>query len=88
MHLPFPIHKKRFPCPCCGCLTYPAVPKGEYDICPVCFWEDGPSAYENPDDIGCNGVSLTDASKNFRTFGACREDMLPHVRKPYPEELP
>ena len=36
-----PPPKGRFPCPCCGYLTYP-TPK-EYAvayICPVCFWEN------------------------------------------------
>ena len=25
-------------CPCCGSLTLPAG--GQYELCPVCFWED------------------------------------------------
>lgn len=29
---------KRFACPCCGCLTLDY--RREYDICPVCYWED------------------------------------------------
>ncbi len=28
----------KYACPCCGCLTLDE--RGEYDICPVCFWED------------------------------------------------
>ena len=27
-----------FKCPCCEYLTLDS--RGEYDICPVCFWED------------------------------------------------
>ena len=29
---------KKYRCLCCGCRTLDA--RGEYDICPVCFWED------------------------------------------------
>ncbi|HEI2325144.1 TPA: hypothetical protein SI485_004590, partial [Escherichia coli] len=27
-----------YKCPCCGYLTLPE--RGQYDICPVCQWED------------------------------------------------
>lgn len=27
-----------YKCPCCEYLTLPA--RGQYDVCPVCFWED------------------------------------------------
>ncbi len=30
--------KKKYACLCCGYLTLDE--RGEYDICPVCFWED------------------------------------------------
>lgn len=29
---------KKYKCPCCGYQTLDT--HGEYDICPVCFWED------------------------------------------------
>ncbi|MBE6653511.1 MAG: hydrolase [Ruminococcaceae bacterium] len=77
--------RNRFACLCCGCKTLAS--RGEYDICPVCFWEDDPEA-RNPDEMNdCNGVSLTEARENYKKFGACREDMLLHVRKPSKEEL-
>lgn len=78
---------KKYPCPCCGCLTFDEPPTGNYDICPVCFWEDDPIALEKPDEeLGCNGVSLTQAKKNYKKFGACKKEMLKHCRKPTPEE--
>lgn len=33
---------ERVMCRCCGYLTLPRY--GHYDICPVCGWEDDPSA--------------------------------------------
>lgn len=81
---------KRFPCPCCGCLTMPRpVGKCLGYICPVCFWEvdtfvAGP---DDPSDSN-HGLTLTEARANYRRFGACKEGMLPHVRPPKPEELP
>jgi len=29
---------KKYKCLCCGCRTLDS--RGEYDICPVCYWED------------------------------------------------
>jgi cysteine-rich CPCC protein len=64
-------------CPCCGYLTLPA--RGEYDICPVCFWEDddpqeefGQPAPERPE--GPNHVHLWQAAqlchvRGFRGVG-------------------
>ena len=79
----------RYPCPCCGYLTYTEPPCGEYEICPVCFWEDDPIQKEYPDkDSGANEVCLNQAKINFRTFGACEERCIPFVRLPKPEEYP
>lgn len=79
----------RYPCPCCGFLTYTKAPCGEYDICQVCFWEDDPIQKEYPDeDGGANKVSLNQARINFRKFGACEEECIPFVRPPRQEEYP
>lgn len=51
-----------YPCPCCGEDTI-AEP-GNFEICPLCMWEDDPIQSEEPDfDGGGNGVSLIDARK-------------------------
>lgn len=77
---------KRYPCPCCGCFTLHE--QGQYDICPVCFWEDDPFQLKDERlDGGANKVCLEEARKNYLTFGACEKEMTPHVRKPFPEEL-
>ena len=81
--------KKKYPCPCCGYLTFDEMPDGTYDICPVCFWEDDPIQLQDPQyEGGANRVSLEQARINYKAFGACREDILPHVRKPKRSEIP
>lgn len=78
----------KYKCPCCGYYTFKNKPNGDYEICPVCFWEDDPLAYDDPDEVcSCNGVSLNQAKANYLKFGACHEDMIRHVRAPEKYEL-
>ena len=71
-----------YTCPCCGYKTRGEEQYGSYDICPICFWEDDPFQVENPDtDIGANPISLRQAQRNFKEFGACDIDMKRHVLK-------
>jgi len=64
------------------------IPDGNYEICKVCFWEDDLVQLADPTfEGGANKVSLNQAQKNYREFGACEREMIPHVRKAYPEEL-
>jgi hypothetical protein len=84
-----PIPGQKYACPCCGYLTLDA--RGASDICPVCFWED--DGQDNHDaDVrrgGPNGrLSLTEARKNFREFGACELNQVENVRKPRKNEEP
>ncbi len=75
-------------CPCCGYSTLPA--RGHYDICPVCFWEDDGQDDQDADAVrgGPNGaLSLTQARRNFREFGACDRNHVRSVRKPTAQEL-
>lgn len=77
----------KYQCLCCGNYTLTEKPEGNYDICPVCFWEDDPLAAANPDEAcSCNRVSLHQARRNYAEFGACSKDMLSHVRPPLEEE--
>ena len=77
---------KRFRCPCCGYYTLPD--KGEYDICPVCFWEDDPVQEEDPDyEGGANELSLNECRENYRLYGACEQRFTGRVREPLPEEI-
>ena len=78
--------KEKMACPCCGYKTFSA--RGQYSICPVCFFEDDPAAYLVPD--GYQDFSLTslaEAQRNYKEFGACSRDMIPHVRAPREDEL-
>jgi len=75
-------------CPFCGCRTL--TERAGYELCPVCFWEDDGQDSHNADEVrgGSNGsLSLTEARRNFRDFGACDRKALNHVRKPRPNEL-
>lgn len=76
-----------FACPCCGYLTLPT--RTDWDLCPVCFWEDDPSqAADESSDGGANGISLLEARANFRRLGAIDDAFVWKVRPPLPQELP
>jgi len=72
----------RFPCPCCGYLTFEGPP-GTLDICPVCFWVDNPAALRYAT-AEIEGVSLLEAQKTYVRIGACEERWLKHVSRPRP----
>ncbi len=79
--------ESKFPCPCCGYKTLIEPPNGSYTICEVCFWEDDPIQFSNPDyKGGANRVSLRQGQKNFIEFGACEREMLKNVRQPLKDE--
>jgi hypothetical protein len=67
------LQEELYSCPCCEFKTLPT--KGEYDICPVCFWEDDgnrdPNYYSSP-----NRMILAQARKNFVEFGGVNESSL------------
>lgn len=76
-------------CPCCGCKTLPN--RGDWEICPVCFWEDDGQDDHNADAVhgGPNrSLSLSLARQNYQQFGACEPRFVKNVRKPHPDELP
>ena len=80
----------RYPCPCCGCLTFP-VPREEAIayICPVCFWENDvfdPGEDDPSDENG--GMTLRQGRENYRKWGAVRPDLVPYARPPRPVERP
>lgn len=74
-------------CPCCGYYTFIEIERGNYDICPVCFWEDDFEQEKNPYyDGGANRVSLVTARINFKKYGACEQEMVKYCRPPKENE--
>ncbi|WP_036669020.1 CPCC family cysteine-rich protein [Paenibacillus sp. HW567] len=67
------LQEELYSCPCCEFKTLPT--KGEYYICPVCYWEDDgnrdPNYYSSP-----NHMTLAQACDNFIKFGAVDESSL------------
>src|SRR6478735_6352156 len=75
-------------CPCCAYKTLRE--RGTFQVCAVCYWEDDGQDDFDADVMrgGPNGdLSLTQGRANYMAFGASREEDLPHVRPPLPEEL-
>ena len=66
-------------CPCCDHVSLPE--RGNYLICPVCFWEDDGQDLDQLDvPSGPNhGITLRQGRANFLEFGACEEAMVEHV---------
>ena len=66
-------------CPCCDYYTLEV--RHDWDICPVCFWEDGDTDLSSLDAPSpCNhGLTLREARANFLRIGACEPKMLEHV---------
>jgi hypothetical protein len=72
---------KMFTCQCCGYKTL-VDNEHNYEICPICFWEDDPIQFENPFMAGgANEVSLITAQKNFILFESSEKRFKRNVRK-------
>ncbi|MCM3128140.1 CPCC family cysteine-rich protein [Paenibacillus sp. MER 78] len=75
-----------YTCRCCGFIT---LDSEIHDICSICWWQDDPACWNDPDAIGgANGsTSLRQAQKNYIAYGACDESMLDLVRAPGIEDI-
>ena len=74
-------------CPCCGYQTLPPAQPGSYDRCPVCDWLDDPIQFGDPEFVSdTNHVTLSEARRNVREYGACVEGAAPNTRNPAPDE--
>ena len=63
----------------CACCRYETLEqKGDYDICPVCFWEDD-GTQEAGLYSGPNHMTLAEGIANFERYKACSPDMAEHV---------
>ena len=71
------VSTRKYTCPCCGYKTLDEQPTGTYEICLLCFWEDDPVQFHDPDYIGgANGISLREAQQNVLDFGVSEECYL------------
>ena len=78
----------KFYCPCCGYNTFTEPPTGTYNICKICFWEDDPIQFGDPNyEGGANRVSLIQGQKNFEKYGACEKDMVKNVTRPTKKDI-
>jgi Cysteine-rich CPCC len=83
------IDMDRYLCPCCGNLTLDEEPPGMWLICEVCWWEDDPVQFEDPEYRGgANSPSLNKARQYFRTIGFSAPEHLAHMRREDPSRLP
>lgn len=66
-------------CPCCDYISLPE--RGNYLICPICFWEDDGQDLDALDEpSGPNqGLTLREGRVSFKRLGACERSMLEHV---------
>lgn len=81
--------RRRWPCACCGCFTLEEPGRASHLICPVCYWEDDGTQYDQPDAAGgANAVSLAQAIRNYRAHGVSEPRFSDHVRPPTAEEEP
>lgn len=74
--------KTSYKCSTCGYFNPDR--QGLHEICPVCFWQDDSSSYHEG---GPNGMTMKEAKKNYKKYGAAREEFAKYVRKPYVEEV-
>lgn len=55
--------------------------RGDYEICPVCFWEDDPSQFANPGfKGGANPPSLAEAQRCYADHGVSEVRFKSNVR--------
>jgi len=72
----------KFPCPCCGHLVHDREP-GFHQSCPICGWEDDLAQLRFPLMPGSsNTVSLLEAQKNYRDYGASERRSVGSTRAP------
>jgi len=75
----------------CDCCDYFTIPEGQdYEICPVCFWEQDAFGVSEPRQSSAakNGLSLLEGRENFKALGACDKRFIQkvtgeHERKKY-----
>jgi hypothetical protein len=72
-----PIADYLFECPCCHSYSL-TEPRGNHDICMVCWWHDDGTVEEDKVS-GANHMTLKEAKQNFERLGICTEKLLSKV---------
>ena len=68
------ITKESRPCIVCNSDSFEGG-YGSYDICSVCKWQDDDAfVYNEPDEVGANGVSLNEAIENYKKYGISKPE--------------
>lgn len=76
----------KYTCLICGYMTLDS--RHDWDICPVCFWEDDVSLRNGDSRSSANrGLYISEAQANFMIFESCSKTDLRHVRKPRIDEV-
>ncbi|MEP3890414.1 MAG: CPCC family cysteine-rich protein [Hellea sp.] len=79
---------KLYACPCCGANSL--TERGEWDICPICWWEDDGTDNEEASLYFSgpnNGLQLTAARINFIEHGIYNPDRKDLLEKALPLKL-
>ena len=80
-------YRKNRYCPCCRYKTFEENTYSTCHICPICSWEDEALIETSiSESFGPKHVSLAQAQKNFRDFGAMEKGFLEHTREPKDSE--
>lgn len=72
---------KKYKCLCCGYYTLDGE---QYDICPVCYRENG---WINTPDGTNKGLTLAEMRDNYKKFKACNRKFVHYVRPPFKHEI-
>lgn len=75
----------RYPCACCGYLSMQSQPGiGNFEVCPICHWEDDRAQFEDVRSSGgANQSSLIEARRSFEmvTSTSTGTEMHPVARE-------
>ena len=66
----------------CDCCDYFTIPMGDdYEICPICFWEQDAFGIAEPSEPSNanHGITLSQGRANFLALGACTERFFRNV---------
>lgn len=77
--------KRRFFCVVCGYNTLET--QHDWDICPICYWEDDVVGDVDTTSSANEGMWISEAQANFTKFGAVSERLRSYVRPPNKNDI-